>query len=201
MNSFSLSKKIEKTFPETLTVDGRVFAINPGFRVHLKIIRLLEDDSVFDLHKIGLIARWFFVDEYPPDVLGALNMFFSQSHSRSANRSTEECTRDVDSGVDFCYEFDADVIYTSFLQAYQIDLLRVPFLHWYDFQLRLVGLPSDSPFRLRLKLRGLDLSHYKGQELMEMSAAKDAVQLPEKLTYEEQQDVTEFEDMWGNVGH
>jgi len=196
MNNFSLSKRIDKVFPETTTVDGETFSVNADFRVCLRILRLLDDETVFHLHKVGMIARWFFDDGYPRDVMAAINAFFTKSHDGIRGQSPDN---EIDS-TDFCYEFDADVIYTSFLQAYQIDLLRVPFLHWYDFQLRLIGLPDDSPFRLRLRLRGLDLSHYKGKELLDLSTAKEAVQLPEKYSAAELQQADEFEAMWDTIG-
>ena len=50
------------------------------------------------------------------------------------------------------FEVDADVLYTSFRQAYGIDLLEAD-MHWWAFRELMLGLPEDTPFKQRVYYR------------------------------------------------
>lgn len=50
------------------------------------------------------------------------------------------------------FEIDADALYTSFREAYGIDLLQED-LHWWAFRELMLGLPDDTPFKQRVYYR------------------------------------------------
>lgn len=64
----------------------------------------------------------------------------------------------------------------------------------------LENLSPKSPFKQKIQLRFKDLSGLKGKALFEAQEAKEAVQLPVKLTAEELQEQAEFDSVWGRVG-
>ena len=85
----------------------------------------------------------------------------------------------------FSLKYDGDYIYSSFLQAYQIDLIDVQGqLHWQKFNALLNSLPSNTKFAEVLKIRAWkpqkdDSSEYinKMRELQEEYA------LPNEIDY------------------
>lgn len=85
----------------------------------------------------------------------------------------------------FSLKYDGDYIYSSFMQAYQIDLIEVQGqLHWQKFNALLNSLPSNTKFAEVLKIRAWkpqkdDSSEYinKMRELQEEYA------LPNEIDY------------------
>ncbi len=61
------------------------------------------------------------------------------------------------------YDFNEDAmcIYSSFLQAYGIDLTDIDFLHWWKFCALLENLPAHTPMAQRMAYRAMDLSLIK----------------------------------------
>ena len=62
---------------------------------------------------------------------------------------------------------DAGCIYAAFLQAYGIDLVRVPFLHWWAFLDLLENLPEHTLMAQKMQLRTMNLSEIKDAKLRE----------------------------------
>lgn len=60
----------------------------------------------------------------------------------------------IEVAKDYCIKHDAEYIYTSFIQAYGIDLHReFGELHWKKFQMLLADLPSDTKFKQVIEIR------------------------------------------------
>lgn len=186
--TFTLDKRINKVFPTEVRHNGSTFSINADFRNILRIIRMNNDTDVLSLQKPYLIAKWFFNDEFP-DIDSAMDIF------EEFMGAGDEYDRAQEPMFDF--EFDAEEIYASFLKDYSIDLLEIPFMHWRKFLILLSNLSDESPFRQKIKLRFMDLTGYKGKELLKLMEAKEAVQIPIRYTKEELAEMAEFEAEWG----
>ena len=85
----------------------------------------------------------------------------------------------------FSLKYDADYIYSSFFQAYKIDLIEVQGnLHWQKFKALLNGLPDNTKFIEVIKIRTWkeqkgDSQKYKEQ----MKRLKKEYALPEDVEY------------------
>lgn len=189
--TFSLSRPKNKTFPTWLKNNDTEYEINADFRTILKIRRMYDDDNILDRQKPSFAIRWFFREEIPDNGMELLYNFLRQG--RSPKEGDEHRPQQ------FCFEFDAAEIYTSFLMQYQIDLIDVDFLHWYKFLTLLYSLGENTPFRRRIALRFMDTSNLKGTQRTEAEDAKEAVQLPVKYTREELAEINEFEKEWGRL--
>jgi len=121
------------------------------------------------------------------------NLRLTATGAPSGNREEREKRYD--------YYFDSEEIYASFLSEYNINLIRVDFLHWREFDMLLRNLSKESAFRKKLEMRFLDLSVYAGNSraYAEMSRAKRAVQLPVNLSEEELREMEAFDDEWGRI--
>jgi len=134
--------------------------------------------------KLVLTCKWFYPETQPDDLNLALTYFqtFLKGVPRPS-QTTHEVVREV---KQFDYEFDGNEIWASFMAVYHIDLLEVEFLHWYKFQVLLVQLPAECAFNSKIELRFRDLKGLKGDRLTKTQRAKQAVQLPVKLSQKEQ---------------
>lgn len=195
MSRISLSRKIEKALPDTIKVDGSAFKINPDFRNILRILRMLSDDSIMEAQRPMLLAKWFYSGDPPPDPVEPFSNFLAErvdggGHGKS--QQTEPPRR-------FDFEFDAEEIYTSFLEQYGINLLRTEYLHWHEFMALLAGLGENTAFQRKIHVRFLDTKGLKGDALAKAKRAKDAVQIPTRHSKEAIEAMRRIEDaLMGN---
>lgn len=180
---FSLSRREDIVLPTRINADGGTFLINADFRNILRILRMVDDENVLEVQKPLLLESWFFPEGAPKRAVGYFREFMGEA--------------DEPKEAQFDFEFDAEEIYASFLMQYGIDLFSVPFLHWRKFLTLLRGLTEQTPFVRKLRLRFSDLKGYSGAELAEAAKAKEAVQLPERLSRKEQLERAAFEAEWG----
>ena len=75
------------------------------------------------------------------------------------------------------YTFDGDFIYSSILQQYDIDIIRIPFLHWFDFCIMLDGLNETTPLSARIRTRTASEKGLKGDNLFNLKRAKRRIAL------------------------
>ena len=78
------------------------------------------------------------------------------------------------------YDFDqdAEALYTSFLQAYRIDL-ATDGVHWWAFRQLMFGLPADTPFAQRLHYRTADTAGMGKEQKKHYSRMKRLLALRE----------------------
>ncbi|HFI0915795.1 TPA: Gp15 family bacteriophage protein [Streptococcus suis] len=101
---------------------------------------------------------------------------------RIRSRSIEE---EEEENPLFSLKYDGDYIYSSFLQAYQIDLIEMQgVLHWQKFFALLNGLPSDTKFAEVLRIRSWEEQKGDSPEYKEkMRRLQDEYALPEYFEY------------------
>ncbi len=121
----------EKALPDTVTVDGGVYAIQTDFRFWLKFSELTAD------RKTPPSALMFLYPyDKPPslvDAVEALFKFYNPPQALPRSTGSEAGDRALD------YALDEDLIYCAFLQQYGIDLKDTD-LHWWKFQALMRGL-------------------------------------------------------------
>lgn len=168
MIKLSLSRAKQKVTPETMVLpDGREVPVNADFRVILKCLRTLKDRKFTDAQKEAFISLYFF------NGLGVRNP------SHLLNQFLSDGTASEDDGdppvMDF--EQDADVIYSSFMQSYGIDLIDIPFLHWSKFKALVAGLGDETALGRRVSLRLAETSKLPPDKRAKLERAQRRVQL------------------------
>ncbi|MGI6663881.1 MAG: Gp15 family bacteriophage protein [Christensenellaceae bacterium] len=182
MNNFSLSRNKIKAFPNTVEVAGSVFLINADYRVALKIFRIHGDGNVQGTSKVLLSLQWFY--SLPMYCLlaknnGALDEVY-MAMMRFLVGEPKETPKEQKQ--EYCFEFDAQEIYASFLQQYGIDIVDIDFLHWYKFSALFAGLGEETPFVRKVIARTRDTSKLKGEAKALAEKAKKSVALPDNRT-------------------
>lgn len=151
---------LEGSLPDS--IDG--VPIYPDYRNMIRFEQILEDDTLTDEQKTLLAAAQLF-DRLPPGGIARaadrLQWFYSRGKAPDAGDKKGSQARAWDLAA------DAGCIYAAFLQAYGIDLVRVPFLHWWAFLELLENLPEQTLMAQKMQLRTMDLSEIKDAKLRE----------------------------------
>jgi len=189
----------EKIFPEFIRINGESFAINADFRNILRIFAMMGDENISTFKKWLKLREYFIKDSERlemPEIIEAFGRFIN--NEKALNQGQNGDKFNIDEERQFCYEFDAEEIYASFLSEYNLDLLECNFLHWRKFKIMLENLPEASAFKKKIALRFLNLSGISRDlpGFSDILEARDAVRLP---CIAEELETREFEEFWARV--
>lgn len=157
--------------PNSLIIHGVEHKIKTDYRTWL---RLMDTNNYKSL----------FIGKAPPpskELIQEIQRFISRG---------EDSKGEEDSSPIIDFKLDADYIYSSFLQAYGINLLKSD-MHWFEFMALFKSLPEETIMRKIIEYRQYD---GKDEELLRL---KRAWALPEKLTEEEKTAGDYFEEVFG----
>lgn len=160
--------------PESVTLDGKIYRINSDFRTALKIINFAEENSGIKLLMYAL--KNFYID-LPDNVqlaIDGMNMFYKRNKAQKGNGTQL-----------FSFEKDAELIFSSFMSQYGINLSQDN-IHWYVFLALLKGLCGENAFSKVLAVRNLDISDIKDEKQKAYYAElKQKYSLSAELTIDE----------------
>ena len=195
----------DKIFPEFIIISGERFAINADFRNILRIFAMMKDGNIPDIKKILKMREWFLPENNDIDITGIIKVFgefvnSEQSENQGQNGANPD-NLELREERQFCYEFDGEEIYASFLSEYNIDLINCGFLHWYKFKIMLDNLSETSAFKKKIALRFLNLNGFSRENpsFLQIMRTREAVQLPYEYNADEIQEIDEFKKFWDRV--
>lgn len=174
-----------QALPDYVELGGRRVPIDPDFRVGVAIeMEALQAEEP----DVSCLLSLFYRNAIPGDLAGAvqamLDFFKGYDQRREKKVAGKHPGR--------CYDFaqDGDVLLSSFLAAYGIDLSTAS-LHWWTFRRLMFNLPPDSLFMQRIQYRTADLNklpksqrkHYK--KMRELYAIKAPARSGPSMTAQE----------------
>lgn len=163
--------KLTEALPEELLIHGVKYKINTDFRYWLRLIDEQDYKPIF-VNKIPIPSEELFAE---------INNFIACGN---VDKKEDEHTPEL---LDFT--LDADYIFASFYQAYNINLLRDK-LHWYEFISLLKGLPEDTIMQKIIGYR-----QYNGDD-EELKKLNSIYELPHKLSEAEEEAGEYFEEVF-----
>ena len=196
---------LSRKLTDELVLDEDVYPMNISFNKVLKVIELINDDDIEELYKPYLALQIFtdvdFTQALTPEQATAIFKMIFEEHIRVIpakdtapvldlagnpikikirSKSQSEGTKRL-----FSLKYDAEYIYSSFLQAYGIDLIDAQnSLHWKKFNALLNGLPSDTKFAEVLKIRSYKPQKGDSKQYKEsMRELKKEYALPNDFDY------------------
>nr|DAM74543.1 MAG TPA: hypothetical protein [Caudoviricetes sp.] len=196
---------LSRKLTDELVLDEDVYPMNISFNKVLKVIELINDDDIEELYKPYLAIQIFtdvdFTQALTPEQATAIFKMIFEEHirvipakdtapvldlagnpikSKIRSKSQSESTERL-----FSLKYDAEYIYSSFLQAYGIDLIDAQnSLHWKKFNALLNGLPSDTKFAEVLKIRSYKPQKGDSKQYKEsMRKLKKEYALPKDFDY------------------
>ena len=150
---------------DKLPTDYEGLKINTNFRSFILFELLMQDKNIDKEDKIALALDLFY-DEFPRDITKAINgilWFYSKGKYQKEQINEEKNEKKVKKKI-YSYEYDADLIYTAFLDQYGIDLNDINELHWFKFKAMFEGLKSENKICEIMGYRAVDISKIKDKE-------------------------------------
>ncbi len=151
-------------FPNSINADGKEYRILTDFREWLGFAEMLADKTITAEEKASLCGMWT-DPESETITAGMINgmIGFLRGDALEPDPPDQEDDEASDEPeppkppvLDF--SIDARFILGDFRRFYNIDLLRVEYLHWWEFLSLLRALPDDSMTMRRIGYRSTDLN-------------------------------------------
>ena len=182
--------------PEALEINGREYPVITDFREWIRFSDMLKSD-IPPKFKLEFLSEMFLEkvpDLYKEDeieeVMDAITSFLLLSGTEFPDISSDEANSEEESEeVEYeeqrakkaiYYEQDAPYIISAFRREYQIDLLSVPYMHWWEFRMLLDGLSEESQIKKRIYWRTCDVSKMDKKERREILKIRRSITIPEE---------------------
>ena len=167
--------------------------IRTDFRESIKFELLMQDKTIEDDKKIRMILNlYYYNQENIKDVKKALEeiVWFYKGGDKIENKTSGKNENNNKKQI-YSYEFDAEYIYSAFMQQYKLDLNSIQYLHWWKFRALFINLSEDVLFSKIMQYRAVELSSIKDKEMKKFyKKMKRLYALPDMRTQEEKE--TEF---------
>lgn len=196
---------LSRKLTDELVLGDDVYPMNIAFNKVLKVMELINDDEFDDIYKPYLAIQMFtdvdFTEALTPEQATAIFKLIFEEHIRiiptkdsapvldlagnPIKSKIRSRTQSEDGERLFSLKYDAEYIYSSFMQAYGIDLIDAQnTLHWKKFNALLNGLPSDTKFAEVLKIRSYKPQKGDSKKYKEsMKRLKKEYALPKDFDY------------------
>lgn len=182
--------------PESLEINGREYPVITNFREWIRFSDMLKSDIPPEF-KLEFLSEMFlkevpdlYTEDEIEEVMDAITSFLSLSGTEFPDISSDEANSEEESEeVEYeeqrakkaiYYEQDAPYIISAFRREYQIDLLSVPYMHWWEFRMLLDGLSEESQIKKRIYWRTCDVSKMDKKERREILKIRRSITIPEE---------------------
>lgn len=146
--------------PECIPAGGRELPVLTDFRAWLQFIGLVGDKALSVADKIEAMQDWLIEPEpVTKEIMDGL-LWFCRGFDHRELRSEPDPDAQRRPPT-FDWDVDAPCVIADFRRYYQMDLLRMEYLHWWEFRALWESLPEDSATMRRVGIRSLDLSDIK----------------------------------------
>ncbi len=146
--------------PSRIEIGGACYPIRTDFRAWLEFDSIMNGNLPSE-KKIAAVMRMCFPYEemksFPPpsvEAFSELLKFYNGGKEGKNGKKSEPV---------LSFTHDAELIYSAFLSEYNIDLLSVPYLHWFCFLALFHGLSEESRIMKIIAIRSISLDKIKNQ--------------------------------------
>ena len=185
---------LTQELPNFLLVRDKKCPIKTDFKTWLIFSEMIGNGG--DLSdKIPQIFSMVFY-ELPPNLFDAL-IAIMEFYGKSKKVDNKNGSGNIKRLFDF--EYDAELIYSAFVQQYKIDLCDTD-IHWWKFKALFEGLSEETHFMKVMQYRSMDLSKIKDKEQKNFyKKMKRLYRLPDNRCEEEKETdfVNSFEKLFG----
>lgn len=151
-------------FPDSIEADGKEYKILTDFREWLGFIDMMADKSISAEERAYLCGMWL---EHEQDritagmiagLIGFLRADALEPDPQEPDDDEADAEPELPKPPVLDFRIDAKYIIADFRRFYAIDLLRIEYLHWWEFLSLLRALPDDSMTMRRVGYRSTDLN-------------------------------------------
>lgn len=142
---------LTEKLPRTVRINGKDVSINTDFRASIEFELIMQDDMLTDEEKL-IRALTLYYDHIPDNISDALEKclwFYLCGNVAKKQKSSKVLYR---------FDVDSEYIYSAFLTQYKIDIMELPYMHWWKFRSLFIGLGEGTEFTKILGYRAIEIS-------------------------------------------
>lgn len=154
--------------PDSITVNGVDYQVITDYREWIRFSDMIKSDIPIAL-KVKFLSEMFvddipniYTDEGLEATINGITEFLSMEGMDFPSETAKSDPEQGSKGI--YYDYDAPYIISAFLRDYGIDLLTVPYLHWWKFRMLLDGLDEKSQIKERIYYRTVDVRNINDKE-------------------------------------
>lgn len=171
-------------YPTKMEANGHIYSINTDYRVALACFRALDDDEITDLERFYAIETL---------LLGSEVLEEDEKILKDKITTYLKCEReDVenDDEIDFDYLQDEARVKISIKQCYNnLDVDKMEYLHWYEYNELIEGLTEDSLIDRVRQMRTLDIN-----QIEDAKKRRKALNIKQRLSLDKKVKMTKEQE-------
>lgn len=151
--------------PNAVEVSGKSYKIFTDFRDWIAFFDMMSDAEIDQKQKMLTALSWF-PEEIPDNLTEAYKALMDFASCSGMKKSPENPDKsNSNSGVPtLSWLYDSAYVLGAFRQVYNIDLIRVKYMNWWEFSALFEALPEDTPIKKRIAYRQVKISDIKDKE-------------------------------------
>lgn len=166
--------------------------IRTDFRETIKFELLMQDKTINENDKIKMVLNLYYYNPHEiEDKKKAIEdiLWFYKGGKQDKKRNVDDEKDDNSKQKQiYSYEFDAEYIYSAFMEQYKIDLNSIKYLHWWKFKALFLSLNEEVLFSKIMGYRAMNINSIKDKEMKKFyKKMKKIYALPDMRTEEEKE--------------
>lgn len=166
--------------------------IRTDFRESIKFELLMQDSKLNEEEKVKLALNLYYNLNDITDIKKAVEdiiWFYKGGKNEKENVDKEVKKSNSKEKQIYSYEFDAEYIYSAFMEQYNIDLNSIKYLHWWKFKALFNSLNENVLFSKIMGYRAMNLSKIKDKSIKKQyKKLQELYKLPDMRTEQEKED-------------
>lgn len=171
------------------SIDG--ITINSDFRISILFELLMQDYNFSDIEKVNQALILFYpkIDKITDYNKAIKDILWFYKCGKEENNKVDENKQEIEKNKQiYSYEFDAEYIYSAFMEQYNIDLNSIEYLHWWKFKALFNSLNENILFSKIMSYRAMDLSKIKDKAMKKQyKKLKELYKLPDMRSENEKE--------------
>ena len=166
--------------------------INSDFRVSILFELLMQDNDYTNEEKVQQALILYYpnlqeIDDYNKAIENIIWFYKCGKEDKDVDKGNKKYNNNKQVQI-YSYEFDAEYIYSAFMEQYKIDLNSIEYLHWWKFKALFSSLNENVLFSKIMSYRAIDLTTIKDKNMKKQyRKLKELYKLPDMRTEEEKE--------------
>ncbi len=163
--------------------------INSDFRISILFELLMQDNELSSEEKVEQALVLYYpnltaITDYSKAIE---DIVWFYRCGKEVNTNDKGSIKNSNKQI-YSYEFDAEYIYSAFMEQYNIDLNSIKYLHWWKFKALFNSLNENVLFSKIMSYRVIDLSKIKDKAIKKQyKQLKELYKLPDMRSEEEKE--------------
>ena len=168
--------------------------INSDFRISILFELLMQDKEVKNEDKVRQALILYYpniekITDYKQAVDDIIWFYKCGKEEKKVDDELKENNENNKQKQIYSYEFDAEYIYSAFMEQYNIDLNSIKYLHWWKFKALFNSLNENVLFSKIMSYRTINVNKIKDKTLRKnYKKLKELYKLPDMRSEEEKEE-------------